>query len=527
MNAIATVKVRRSVVTRVLWSYAFVVLAFSLVAGWSALGLRRAADEAALMRSGYYPLARAVRDLAAKQDTYNSQLNHITAARNPADLRVWFDFALKVGRPKMFAQVRAAIGRAFSSSGDADTRAVGKALLVDVASIDRAMASDAELLARLFDALERRDDIGAERLRDDLVTRGTQGSVRLSRLEERVEVEIDRLLDQARGREYLSIQLLIGLSGLSLLVGLLMALYARRVLRPLSAVTERAKAVARGDLEPHPPIVSGDEIGELSATFESMVHAIALANERLVANERLAAVGKMAAHVTHEIRNPLSSIALNLELLEEELESSSGESRALVRAIGSEVDRLNQLSQQYLSFARQKSSNLIEEDLVQVVREASEFVRRELRQSDVTLELSLDDSVGPVPIDEGQIKQVLLNLLRNARDAMPQGGRVSVSVRPAGDKAEVSVEDEGQGLDADARARLFEPFFTTKRHGTGLGLAITRQIVEAHGGSIEFTDRAPRGTKVTLLLPRAPEKHRTPDAPNAENKDRTEALEPT
>jgi signal transduction histidine kinase len=510
--------VRRSVVTRVLWSYAFVVLVFSLVAGWSALGLRSAADEAALMRVGYYPLALAVRDLAAKQDIYNSQLNHITAARNPADLRVWFDFALKVGRPKMFAQVRAAIGRAFSASDDHATRALGRALLEDVSVIDRAMAGDAERLSRLFDALERRDDQGAERLRDELVTRGSQGSMQLARLEERVEREIDRLLDQARGREYLAIRLLIGLSALSLLMGVLMALYARRVLSPLSAVTARAKAVAHGDLEPRPPIVSGDEIGELSLTFEGMVSAIALANERLVSNERLAAVGKMAAHVTHEIRNPLSSIALNLELLEEELAAGPAEARALVRAIGSEVDRLNLLSQQYLSFARQKSSNLVEEDLAQVVREAAEFVRRELSQSEVRLELDIDDALGPVPIDEGQIKQVLFNLLRNARDAMPQGGKVVVSVHARGEKAEICVDDEGHGLDADARARLFEPFFTTKRHGTGLGLPITRQIVEAHGGSIEFSDRAPHGTRVILLLPRAAsaERGKTPDAPRAQ-----------
>lgn len=520
---------RRSVVTRVLWSYAFVVLAFSLVAGWSALGLRRAAEEAALMRGGYYPLALVVRDLAAKQDIYNSQLNHITSARNPADLKVWFDFALKVGRPKMFGQVRAAIARAFLTSEDAATRGLGEQLLQQVSAIDRVLAGDAERLARLFEALERRDDQAAERLRDELVTRGSQGSMQLARLEERVEREIDRLLDQARGREYLAIRLLIGLSGVSLLVGFAMALYARRVLSPLAAVTERAKAVAHGDLEPRPPIVSGDEIGELSLTFESMVSAIAIANEKLVANERLAAVGKMAAHVTHEIRNPLSSIALNLELLEEELSSGPGEARALVRAIGSEVDRLNLLSQQYLSFARQKSSNLVEEDLAQVVREAAEFVRRELLQTNVVLELVIDDGLGPVPIDEGQIKQVLFNLLRNARDAMPQGGRVRVSVRPLGEKAEICVEDEGHGLDADARARLFEPFFTTKRHGTGLGLPITRQIVEAHGGSIEFSDRAPQGTRVTLLLPRAAsgERPRTPDAPRAHSKSASTASGPS
>jgi hypothetical protein len=104
---------RRSVVRRVLWSYALVVLVFALVAGWSALALRSAADEAALIRTGYYPLALVVRNLAAKQDIYNSQLNHITAARNPEDLRMWFDFAMKIGRPKLFREVKTAVAQAF------------------------------------------------------------------------------------------------------------------------------------------------------------------------------------------------------------------------------------------------------------------------------------------------------------------------------------------------------------------------------------------------------------------------------
>src|SRR5690606_35976493 len=141
--------------------------------------------------------------------------------------------------------------------------------------------------------------------------------------------------------------LLLLLGGLTVLVGALMAFYARRVLSPLSHVTARADAVAAGDLTPQKAVDTGDEIGELSATFEGMVQAIGEAREKLLASERLAAIGKMAAHVTHEVRNPLSSIALNLELLEEELEPADAEARALLHAIGQEVERLSGLSDQY------------------------------------------------------------------------------------------------------------------------------------------------------------------------------------
>src|SRR5450432_4910188 len=122
---------KRTVATRVLGSYALIMIAFALVAGWSVLAQRNAAREARLMRSGYFPLALSVRDLVAKQDTWNTQLNHITAARNPADIRIWFDLALRIGRLRMFGEVRAAIARAFSTSNDPSARAVGRKLLQD------------------------------------------------------------------------------------------------------------------------------------------------------------------------------------------------------------------------------------------------------------------------------------------------------------------------------------------------------------------------------------------------------------
>lgn len=496
---------KRTVASRVLGSYGLIMIAFALVAGWSVLAQRNAAREARLMRSGYFPLALSVRDLVAKQDTWNTQLNHITAARNPADIRIWFDLALRIGRPRMFGEVRAAVARAFAASSDASARAVGSELLGETSAIETFLSGDAERLNRLFDALDRRDEATAESLRDELVTRGSQGSKRLTQLEQRALRNVDSLLDSAHARELLAIRLLVFLAVLTLLVGVAMALYARRVLRPLALVTERAKAVASGDLKPREAIASNDEIGELAATFEGMVSAIARANEDLLATERLATIGKMAAHVTHEIRNPLSSIALNVELLEDDLAEASEESRELLRAIRREVERLTGLSSQYLSFARRGPQRLEVEDLREVVSEAAEFMRREMEQQGVALQVKSSSDAVPASVDEAQIKQALYNLLRNAREAMLSGGRVTVSVgRGTGDGSDVIVEDEGIGLDQATRARLFEPFFTTKSNGTGLGLAITRQIIEAHGGTIACEPNLPRGTRIWIHLPDPP-----------------------
>jgi len=232
------------------------------------------------------------------------------------------------------------------------------------------------------------------------------------------------------------------------------------------------------------------------------IAAIAEANEQIVAAERLATIGKMAAHVTHEIRNPLSSIALNLELLEEQLPVGDAEAHVLFRAIGKEVERLSALSQQYLSFARRKAPSRELEDVGQIALEAAEFVRPELAQHGVKLKLEVTPDLPAVPGDEAQLKQALYNLLRNAREAMPAGGTVTLGVARDDSHVIVSVDDEGKGIDPDARARLFEPFFTTKSGGTGLGLAITQHIVLSHGGSISC-EPAPggHGTRFAIKLP--------------------------
>jgi two-component system, NtrC family, sensor kinase len=492
-------RLRRPVAARVFASFALVVVAFAAASAFCVFAQRQAVQEANLMRAGYFPLALAVRDLVAKQDTWNTQLNHITSAPNPADIRVWFDFAL-VGRPRLFESARGAISRAFLEQGSAEARRIGQDLRQGIDEAERFVATDGERLDRLFEALDRRDMAQAQRLRDELVTRGFQEGKRLSDLEKRVEQNVDLLVAQARGRERIATWLLVSLTLATLAIGAAVAVYARRMLLPLGLVTERAKAVALGDLKPRPAVVSNDEIGELAATFESMVSAIARANEQLLTAERLATIGKMAAHVTHEIRNPLSSIALNLELLEEELPTTAEEANNLLRAIKAEVERLSGLSEQYLSVARQRPQEKRPEKLGEIVEEACEFARRELEQAGIRLELDIaaDDDV--LRVDEAQIRQALLNLLRNAREAMPQGGRVKVSVHNADDGLDLIIDDEGEGMPATTRERLFEPFFTTKKHGTGLGLAITRQIAEAHGGNVRVEQRQPKGTRIALHL---------------------------
>jgi signal transduction histidine kinase len=333
------------------------------------------------------------------------------------------------------------------------------------------------------------------------------GARHIRELRDRVDREMDNLVAAARIRERRSIAVLVALSLLTLAVGVGVSLYARRVIRPLGAVTDRAKVVAQGDLTPRKVIATSDEIGELAATFESMVAAIARANADLVQAERLAAIGEMAAHVTHEIRNPLSSMGLNVELLEEELASVTdmAEAQQLVRAIKREIERLAELSDEYLRLARRPTPNLERDNLADLVREVVDFIRPELDKAKVSCEVHIDDPLPSVAFDEAQIKQALLNLVRNAREAMPPTGGslwLRVGASQEGDGVDLVVDDNGSGIDVEVREKVFDPFFTTKSGGTGLGLAVTRQIVEAHGGTIACEARVPKGTRVSVHLPR-------------------------
>jgi two-component system NtrC family sensor kinase len=502
---------RRSVTRRVTFSYLLVTLAFSLVTGWNVFALRAATQEAELMRAGYLPLVLALRDAVLGQDTWSSQLNHVTTARNPADTRVWFDSTLAVGRPRAFLAVRDALTLAFGKQSE-ELQRLGHRLEAETTDIETALEADRELIGKLFDALQVRDAAKAQNLRDELVRRSQEGRRRLIGLEREVTSSVDALLDDARARERLAARLLWVSASFTVLVGLWVAWNARRLLAPLGAVTERARAVTRGNLTPHPLVASNDEIGELAATFESMVAAIARANAELLSSERLAAIGKMAAQVTHEVRNPLSSLALNVELLEEELGEPEGEVGALLKAVKLEVERLTQLTEKYLSLARRSRPDFQEEDLGSVVSEAVASAEAELAQQEIKSQLQIEEGLPAASLDEAQIRQVMLNLIRNAREAMSEGGELLVGVRAlepqpseqASEVLEISVADSGRGMDEQTRQHLFEPFFTTKRNGNGLGLAITQEIVEAHGGKIRCERRNPRGTRFVIELPIRP-----------------------
>lgn len=227
------------------------------------------------------------------------------------------------------------------------------------------------------------------------------------------------------------------------------------------------------------------------------------ARERLVHSERLAAIGRLAAQITHEIRNPLSSIGLNIELLEDDVENLPEDRRdevqSILHSVLAEVRRLAEITEGYLRFARLPAATKQARDVGDICADLVAFFQEEAAARGVNVELHIDDTLPDVAVDGDRLRQALLNLLRNAAEAVPRGGTVRVAVRASAapgehttgaDPAErerevvIVVADNGPGVGEDARDRLFSPFFTTKGEGTGLGLVVAREIAREHGGDL-------------------------------------------
>ena len=355
-----------------------------------------------------------------------------------------------------------------------------------------------------------------------------------------------RAIDQRTESAERSTTLVAGIITAGALVMSIAILFvALLTLRPIKKLREGAKNIAAGNYAERVKVQSSDEIGQLATEFNRMADSLeerdkALADKQreLLQAERLAAVGRLAAQITHEVRNPLSSIGLNTELLEDELEElpDPKHARAMLAAISGEVQRLKGITEQYLQLTRFSNTRpddlgdraeraddeprltapieRVRTDIGDLVQRFAAFLGPEAKEAEVeiTVDAKTHGEGGPAPIevDPDQIRQGLLNLSKNALEALrtcpvPRTLRLAVRDLPGGGVF-LSVTDNGPGVPAALKERLFQPFATGKSHGTGLGLAITRDIVVAHGGSIAIrspldSEHGGRGTAVEIGLP--------------------------
>ena len=322
----------------------------------------------------------------------------------------------------------------------------------------------------------------------------------------RYETQVARSLDQLQKTERDSRNITIFLGGVAVLLGLMMTTWVVITLRPLRRLQNAARRVAAGDYGSRIEEKGPSEVADLARELNTMARAVEERERELVRSERLAAVGKMAAMITHEVRNPLSSIGLNTELLDDELVDASQEARDLCRAIHREVDRLTAITEEYLTFARLPKPKIQPEAINPMVGALAAFVRADLSAKGVELAVDLGEPDPIALVDAGQIRQCLINLVRNASEALSAkgGGTVTLRTRRAGERITISVEDNGVGIAADVLPRLFDPFFSTKEGGSGLGLALTQQIVKDHGGDLSVDSVVGKGTTFTVSVPAKP-----------------------
>ncbi len=243
--------------------------------------------------------------------------------------------------------------------------------------------------------------------------------------------------------------------------------------------------------------------------FTALIHDISeqkLLQQRIIQSERLAVIGKMAAKVAHEVRNPLSSISLNAELLDEEISSNEifdrAEAESLLQAMIREIDRVTSLTDEYLQFSRLPDSHPLEGNVNSLIRELLALLDSELSQKEIVVETNGLDRPCTVPFDRAQLRRVLLNIVRNAIESMTKGGKLKIWTEENNEFVVIVIQDSGVGIPTELVGNIFNPFFTTKDFGTGLGLAVSQQIVQEHRGHIRCESKVDEGTVFRISLPR-------------------------
>lgn len=502
----------RRVATKIFLAFAVSLAAFAAVAVFSVVRLQELRRDLRLLSAGYLPLTRIAAELEVKDWLASRALE----ARDMD--RAAREAYLPVARAHFPALVREKVEE-------------GKRVMAAAAPYARGADDRFAALSARLDALGGRwaeYDVEARGLFDAILAgegsdpaRATAFDGRVARvrqLEKGLSLDVKRLQadlesqvsDRIRATEHTeanTVVLIVLYSLIALAVGAGAALISQRLLAPIQRLTEGVKAVAAGDLSRKVEVRRDDEIGLLAREFNAMAASLDRQQTELRRAERLAAVGRISAQITHEIRNPLNAIGLNTELLAEEiaaLPEPPGEALQMVGSISREVDRLNAVTEHYLRFARLPRPELERLDLNELLGGLLDFLGPELAAASLAVRRELGERLPPIRGDEARLRGAFLNLLRNAREATPGGGSITVRTRPLEGCVELLIRDTGGGIPPGDLTRIFEPFYSTKERGTGLGLAFTHQVVAEHGGTIRCDSALGRGTVFTLRFPTAP-----------------------
>lgn len=244
------------------------------------------------------------------------------------------------------------------------------------------------------------------------------------------------------------------------------------------------------------------ESQSLLAELESAYKELRDTQEEMLRREKLASTGSLAAGVAHEIRNPLSVIGMSVQYLH----SKFGEDdprREYTKAVIDKVERLDRVTKELIDFSRPRELNLQTRDLHRSLNNVLTLSEAKCKHQRVKIIKRYAKNIPPVVMDEELVEQVFLNLVSNALEAMPRGGKLLVSTSHLPEEGKIAIEfrDTGRGISSKEKKYIFDPFYSTKTNGTGLGLSISQRIIDDHRGSTEVKSRKGRGTTFTIVLP--------------------------
>ncbi|WP_426753577.1 ATP-binding protein [Myxococcus sp. Y35] len=513
--------VKLSLATRIFLGYAVVLGTFGLVSLFSVTELHRNRLEIRLVSQGYLQLSQDAAELETFHATQEKDTERLLQEGSVEARRAFIRLARLYNPPLMSQRLAAAQAKAhevLASAPDSEVPFI-RGLEARFGELqaryrDYGRAAEAVFAALSAEVPDREQvALATAELRQLENSIGREIRVLRAALSNRIRERVDG----AEERERTTGLFIIGFSVAAIAVGVGATAWSARTLRPMRNLIRGVSRIGRGDYNAQLGVRGDDEVAVLAREFDQMARSLQAREAQLKAQaealmraEQLAAVGRISAQIVHEVRNPLSSIGLNVELLQDGLERAAfaspddaAEVKDLISAVTQEVDRLADVTEQYLRMARPPRPDLDPRDVTAVLDNVLDFSREELERAGVDVVREFAPDTPPVLADEGQLRQVFLNLLRNSREAMPSGGRLTVVTRPLEDAVEVTVRDTGQGMTEDVRQHLFEPFFTTKEGGTGLGLAVSQQILQAHGGSLSCQSIPGQGTAFVLRLPRA------------------------
>jgi signal transduction histidine kinase len=280
-------------------------------------------------------------------------------------------------------------------------------------------------------------------------------------------------------------------------------LVARQVTAPIVRLASFAERVSTSHLKDRAE-AGEDEVGRLGGAFNGMLERLDAAQAAVVKAEKLGIAGLMAARVAHDVRNPLSSIKMQTQLLNASLAPGS-EGREMTEAMLHDIRQVELVVGGLLEVARPRGLQASPQQLNDIIESVIRQVAPQCRHRQITVERRLAADLPAMPLDAERLTHALLNVVLNATDALREGGTLTItSARAGADGVVIAVDDDGVGIDAAAAARVFDPFVTTKPGGVGLGLVNAKAAIESHGGTITLAPRQPAGTRAIIRLPLVP-----------------------